>query len=155
MNEEFDSENIGDNSNKKDKTLAARVRDEGFWREMWHQLRLVWRLLISPDVPIYLKLLPVLAVIYLFVPTDFLPDFIPGLGQLDDLTALLVGAKIFIELAPQEVVTRQMRSMRSQVNTIRDDNPQPTNGSNIENAESIVIDGDFQVLEGEDDNRVN
>ena len=69
-------------------------------------MRLVWQLIRSPEVPLYLKILPALAFIYILIPTDFIPDFIPGLGQLDDLTALIVGAKVFIELAPQDVVAR-------------------------------------------------
>lgn len=35
----------------------------------------------------YLKF--VLAIVYFIVPTDILPDFIPFLGQIDDLTVFL------------------------------------------------------------------
>ena len=63
---------------------------------------MAWYLVRSPEVPLYLKLLPALAVVYVLLPTDFIPDVFPVLGQLDDVTALLVGAKVFIELALQE-----------------------------------------------------
>jgi multisubunit Na+/H+ antiporter MnhB subunit len=33
----------------------------------------------------------VLAIVYIASPVDFLPDVIPGLGQVDDLGALIIG----------------------------------------------------------------
>ena len=68
--------------------------------------RLVWRLLQDKDVPIYLKVLPLGALIYLVSPLDFVPDVIPVLGQLDDLAAVLVGIETFIKLCPQDVVAK-------------------------------------------------
>lgn len=93
--------------------IAARRHDPGFFREVWQQARLVYYLLRDPDVPFYLKLVPFTAVIYLLWPVDFIPDFAPFLGQLDDLTALLVGSKLFIELAPPQVVARYMAQIRT------------------------------------------
>ena len=74
--------------------LPEEMRDPGFWKELWNQVRLVFTLL--RDV---------------LFPLDFAPDFWPVLGQLDDLTALLVGAKVFIEMAPPQVVARHMSIM--------------------------------------------
>ncbi|MDX1686517.1 MAG: YkvA family protein [Candidatus Promineifilaceae bacterium] len=88
--------------------LPEQMKDPGFWRDIWHQIRLVFSLLRDPEVPIYLKLLPLAAVFYVLFPIDFAPDFYPVLGQLDDLTALLVGAKVFVELAPPAAVARHM-----------------------------------------------
>jgi uncharacterized membrane protein YkvA (DUF1232 family) len=131
-------------------STTSGVADEGFWKEMWHQLRLVWYLLRSPDVPIYLKLLPLIAVIYIIVPTDLIPDVFPFVGQLDDLTALLVGAKVFIELAPQEVVARHIRSARQQMRatpeSVRDGSE---TDSSIE--DSIIIEGEFAVMDEDAD----
>jgi uncharacterized membrane protein YkvA (DUF1232 family) len=47
------------------------------------------RLLRDPRVPASRKLLLVLAVGYLLMPLDLIPDFIPVVGQLDD--AVVVG----------------------------------------------------------------
>ena len=46
------------------------------------------RLAGDPRVPRRRKLVPALVLGYLLMPFDLIPDFIPGLGQLDD--ALLV-----------------------------------------------------------------
>jgi uncharacterized membrane protein YkvA (DUF1232 family) len=93
-------------------SLVADRRDAGFWREFWRQVRLVWYLFRDPEVPAYLKLLPVAAVLYALMPFDLIPDMIVGLGQLDDLTILLLGGKVFIEMSPPEVVARYLKAMR-------------------------------------------
>jgi uncharacterized membrane protein YkvA (DUF1232 family) len=92
--------------------ITAKRKDPGFFREVWQQARLVYYLLRDPEVPFYLKLVPFTAVLYLLWPVDFLPDVFIGLGQLDDLTALLVGAKVFIEMTPPLVVDRYMVLIR-------------------------------------------
>lgn len=94
------------------KTTNNRVKEPGFWAEIWQQVRLVYYLMRDRDVPIYLKLLPFLALGYLIFPLDFLPDIAPIVGQLDDLTVLLLGAKVFIELAPQDIVARYQEQLR-------------------------------------------
>lgn len=135
-------------------TLTTRIRDEGFWSEIWRQARLVWHLLRSPDVPLYLKLLPALAVIYILVPTDLIPDVFPGIGQLDDLTALLLGAKVFIELAPQEVVARHIQAMRRR--SAPENNVDETTGEpKTMLDESIIIEGNYQVVQEEKTDRTD
>lgn len=136
-----------DQMEAKEATLATRVKDEGFWREMWRQARLVWHLLRSPEVPLYLKVLPALAVVYILVPTDLIPDVFPVVGQLDDLTALLVGAKVFIELAPQEVVARHIQAMRQGSKPDKKEGEAEESETVIE--DSIVIEGNYQIVEEE------
>lgn len=94
-------------------TIAGKRKDPGFFREVWQQARLVYYLLRDPEVPFYLKLVPFVAVLYLLWPVDILPDFAPVLGQLDDLTALLVSSKVFIEVAPPHIVARYMEQIRA------------------------------------------
>lgn len=92
--------------------IAGKRNDPGFFREVWQQARLVYYLLRDPEVPFYLKLVPFAAVLYLLWPVDILPDLAPFLGQLDDVTALLVSSKVFIEMAPPHVVARYMEQIR-------------------------------------------
>lgn len=133
-------------------TLTTRIKDEGFWREMWRQAHLVWHLLRSPDVPFYLKLLPALALVYILVPTDLIPDVFPVIGQLDDLTALLLGAKVFIELAPQEVVARHIQAMRQKA-APANDLDEATEEPETVLEDSIIIEGNYQVVEEEKTDR--
>jgi len=40
----------------------------------------------------------VLTLLYLVMPVDVVPDFLPGIGQLDDLAVLFFGGKKVITL---------------------------------------------------------
>jgi uncharacterized membrane protein YkvA (DUF1232 family) len=121
--------------NMENEETAVVQRDAGFWREAWNQAQLVWLLLKDPDVPIYLKLLPLAAVAYVIFPVDIAPDMIPLLGQIDDISAVLLGAKLFIEMSPQDVVARHLGTLHGGTATNVDKKV----------ADSIVIDGDYTV----------
>jgi len=103
-----ENENMDVNTN-----LTTDRNDPGFWRDAWQQLRLVFYLLTDSEVPFYLKLVPFLSFIYLLWPLDFI-SVVPVVSGLDDITILLVGAKVFIELAPQHVVIKHLNYIREQ-----------------------------------------
>jgi len=67
-------------------------------------LKLFWRLLKDHRVSFGAKLLLLLVIAYVIMPADILPDFLPGLGQLDDLLLIFLGMKGFIRLCPKDVV---------------------------------------------------
>ncbi|MDA0263306.1 MAG: DUF1232 domain-containing protein [Chloroflexi bacterium] len=54
-------------------------------------------------VPFYIKFIPVALVIYLSVPFDIIPDFVPVLGYLDDVAIALLALVLIIKLLPQGV----------------------------------------------------
>src|SRR5262245_24614708 len=70
------------------------------FRSLLQQLKLAGRLLREPRVPAPLKVIPGLAAVYVLSPIDFVPDLIPGLGQLDDLAVLVFTLELFIRLCP-------------------------------------------------------
>lgn len=82
-----------------------------FWSRLIRQFRLAWRLLWDSRVPIGTKLVPLVAVLYILSPIDFIPDPILGLGQLDDLGILLLGVRLFTELIPKEIVLQHLEAM--------------------------------------------
>jgi len=45
---------------------------------------------------------------YVLLPVDLLPDFLIGIGQLDDLAVILLGLKLFLRLCPPEVVREHL-----------------------------------------------
>ncbi|WP_322802427.1 DUF1232 domain-containing protein [Thermoflexus sp.] len=69
----------------------------------WRDLRRIWRLVRDPRTPGWLRLLPLLALMYILSPIDLLPDLmIPGIGSLDDLLLLLLVWRLLLDLAPAE-----------------------------------------------------
>ena len=80
--------------------------DEGMTRlaELAQLARLAWRLLLDERVPMHLKLIPVAALVYLVSPLDLVPDVFPLVSQIDDVAVLLLAARLFVRLAPAEVV---------------------------------------------------
>src|SRR5215813_11616265 len=66
--------------------------------------RLYWRLFRDRRVSILPKALLVLALVYAISPFDVIPDFIPVIGEMDDLAVLLAGLWLFVRLSPPEVV---------------------------------------------------
>jgi uncharacterized membrane protein YkvA (DUF1232 family) len=97
---------------KQNKSVTSQLKDVGFLGELWQQVRLVFYLIKDREVPIYLKVLPFVGILYTLFPIDIITDIVPVLGQLDDLTILVIGAKVFIEMAPPQVVARYMAQMR-------------------------------------------
>jgi len=68
------------------------------------KLKLVWRMFRDPQVPAQAKVvLPVIG-LYVAMPFDLIPDFIPLLGQLDDLFIVAAGLGLFIWLTPRHIV---------------------------------------------------
>ena len=104
-------------ANKTQSTTTEQLKDPSFLQELWQQIKLVYYLLRDRDVPIYLKALPFAGLLYILFPIDFIPDVIPVMRP-DDLTILVVGLKVFIELAPVDIVMRYMDQMRGQVRVV-------------------------------------
>lgn len=52
----------------------------------------------------YAKLFAALVVAYAFSPIDFIPDFIPVLGYLDDLIIVPLGITLALKIIPQPVI---------------------------------------------------
>lgn len=68
------------------------------------EAKLLWRLYRHPRTPRKFKWLVWVMFLYLIYPFDIIPDFIPFLGQLDDLAVVMLGAKLLVRLCPPEVV---------------------------------------------------
>jgi uncharacterized membrane protein YkvA (DUF1232 family) len=69
-------------------------------RMLFSHARLASRLLREPRVPLLAKAVPLLAALYLVSPLDLIPDVFPLLGQVDDLTIILVALAVFLRLCP-------------------------------------------------------
>jgi uncharacterized membrane protein YkvA (DUF1232 family) len=84
-------------------------------------VRLVWALLRDGRVPAQQKLILAGIGAYLFFPIDLIPDFVPVLGQLDDLAVVLLGLDLFIRSAPADVVEEHLAKISQDKDQLRRD----------------------------------
>ena len=96
------------------RNLAENLqKNPGLIKELWYQIQLVYRLMTDNEVPLYLKLMPILAIAYVVSPIDFVPgSLFPGLGQLDDLTVLLLALRFFVGFVPPHLVEEHRQKMK-------------------------------------------
>jgi uncharacterized membrane protein YkvA (DUF1232 family) len=100
----------------KSKLPSDVAKTAGFFGNLVDQARLTWRLFNDRRVSGWVKLIPIAGLVYLLSPIDLLPDLLlPGLGELDDLTIILVSLKMFVDLAPPEIVREHLNNLRRRV----------------------------------------
>ena len=109
---------------------------------LWHEIQLAFRLYRDPRVSSVVKsVVPVLAGLYVLSPIDLIPDFLLGLGQVDDLgvfgLALFAGLRLIRRFAPASIVNEHLNAMGLQSDDRR------SRGTRPESAE--VIDTTFTV----------
>jgi uncharacterized membrane protein YkvA (DUF1232 family) len=90
-------------------------RSPSFWVALLRQMRLAWRLMRDGRVPLGYKVIPLGVLAYIFSPIDFLPDWLLGVGQLDDLTLFLLGLQVFTLICPRAVVNAILDEMDGNV----------------------------------------
>lgn len=72
--------------------------------QLWRSGRLALRLLRDPRVPMAAKLIFGATVFYMLSPVDVVPDWLPVLGQADDLLVLMAGLNLFLRACPRWLV---------------------------------------------------
>ena len=86
----------------------------GFFQLLTHLpsfAQLFSRLIKDPRVSASPKLIVAGILTYVILPTDLLPDFLIGVGQMDDLAVILGGLKLFLRLCPPEVVQEHLKAI--------------------------------------------
>jgi uncharacterized membrane protein YkvA (DUF1232 family) len=92
-------------------TWARRARVLDVVTHLPDFIRLYWRLFRDARVPLWPKALIVAALGYVVLPFDLIPDFIPGVGEIDDLVIVLAAARWFLAACPGEVVREHARTI--------------------------------------------
>lgn len=103
-------------ANKKSGKLVVRP-EGGMFRDLMLRLKLIVRLMGDKRVSPLLKLLPVGSLIYLLFPFDLI-SVIPGVSALDDMAIVSLGAYMFIEFCPPDVVAEHMRALSSNMDAV-------------------------------------
>ncbi len=73
--------------------------------------RLVWRLLTDSRVPLLTKAIVPVTLIYIVSPFDIIVDFIPILGQIDDIASLIIGVSLFLIFSPSNIVFEHLENL--------------------------------------------
>ncbi|HEX2052085.1 MAG TPA: DUF1232 domain-containing protein [Actinomycetota bacterium] len=83
---------------------AAQTRLREYALAAPRLVKLVWRLARDPRVPARSKAVLFVVAGYFASPIDLLPDFVPGLGQLDDLILAAFALDQILNRVPEDVV---------------------------------------------------
>lgn len=84
-----------------------------------HFALLLKRLLADPRVPKRSKLVLGGTFLYLVSPIDVIPDFVPGLGQLDDIVVALLALHSVLNRVDESVVVEHWDGRRDVILAIR------------------------------------
>ena len=113
-------------------------------------LKLVWRLLRDRRVPLFTKIIPVIAFLYLAWPTDVIKDFIPILGHLEDLIIVSLLLLLFIAASPGQVVADQTIGKK-----LRDLQRQSGQDEKKEPSQAKTVEAEIRYVEDDDDDDEN
>ena len=78
------------------------------------KVRLAWRLLVDRRVPLLARAVLPAVVLYLAMPLDIVPDFIPAVGYLDDLLLILGAVWLLLRLVPAAVLEEQVAALEAE-----------------------------------------
>jgi uncharacterized membrane protein YkvA (DUF1232 family) len=73
-------------------------------RRFLKQFQIIRRALKHPQVPWYAKVVAGCAVLYVFSPIQIIPNFIPIIGQSDDVLVVSLGIRFLRRCVPQNVL---------------------------------------------------
>ena len=70
-----------------------------------------------PDTPMLAKIFLGLAIAYVLMPFDLIPDFIPVIGQLDDLVVVPLLVYVALKMIPELVMSECRERVKREINT--------------------------------------
>ena len=89
----------------------------GVIRDLVLRLKLIARLMGDRRVNPFIKLLPLASLAYLIWPIDLI-SVVPGVSALDDVALVSLGAYLFIEFCPPDVVQEHMQKLTSNMDVV-------------------------------------
>jgi uncharacterized membrane protein YkvA (DUF1232 family) len=82
--------------------LAAALKTRA--GQLYKQFRILTRAIVHPGVPWCAKLVCGCAVLYVASPIQLIPNFIPVIGQLDDVLVIGLSIKFLKRFVPQAIL---------------------------------------------------
>jgi uncharacterized membrane protein YkvA (DUF1232 family) len=106
----------------------------GVLRDLVLRFKLIIRLMGDKRVNPFVKLLPLASLAYLIWPIDLIAG-IPGVSALDDVAIVSLGAYMFIEFCPPDVVQEHMQKLTSNIDIVKGEG-----NDEIVDAEAVDLD---------------
>jgi uncharacterized membrane protein YkvA (DUF1232 family) len=116
------------NKNRSDIVVSS---GGGVMRDLVLRLKLILRLMGDSRVNPFIKLMPLASLAYLIWPIDLI-SVVPGVSALDDLAIVSLGAYMFIEFCPPDVVEEHMQQLTSNMDIV--------SGDDVIDAETVDMD---------------
>ena len=117
------------NKNRDDLVVSS---GGGVMRDLVVRFKLILRLMGDRRVNPFVKLLPLASLAYLVWPIDLI-SMVPGVSALDDLAIVSLGAYMFLEFCPPDVVAEHMQNLTSNMDVV-------ASNDEIVDAEAVDID---------------
>ena len=96
-------------TDKKDLSIPSQG---SIVRDFLMRVKLIWSLMKDGRISPLLKVIPVLGVLYLVMPIDFVSEIaLPLVGELDDAAVLWLTSYVFVELCPPELVVQHVKAL--------------------------------------------
>ena len=89
-------------------------RRVGGWRAVMADGLLAYRLFRDPRVPMKAKAIFPAVIAYFFSPLNLPFEWIPILGQVDDIGIAIMALGAFLKLCPQELVAEHARALEAE-----------------------------------------
>ena len=93
----------------EDRVLVERILHLPIRRK----LRLALALVREPRIPLLVRVIPPALVVYLAMPLDVIPDFIPVIGHLDDVLVLVIGIAVLLRFTPRAVLEEHLARLEA------------------------------------------
>ena len=87
----------------------------GGWRALLAQLLLTYRLAKDPRVPARLKLLLPAPLLYFFTPINLMFEWIPFIGQVDDVGVVMLAVGAFLKACPRWLVAEHAARLENEM----------------------------------------
>ena len=94
----------------EDRELAGRIVRLPLRRK----LHLAAALVRDNRIPLLVRALPPALVLYLAMPLDVIPDFIPVIGHLDDVIVLVLGIALLLRFTPRAVLEEHVSRLEAE-----------------------------------------
>lgn len=110
-----------------DGSVPSRIEDRSRAKAALRELALflpnfvvlLKRLMTDPRVPLRSKMIVGGTALYLISPIDVIPDFVPGLGQLDDVVVAVLALHSILNRVDEEVVLEHWDGHESIIRLVR------------------------------------